>query len=48
MINGIILSLIISAIFGAVGGLAYWLAQPTLEDFDSKAEFIKSLTREDV
>ena len=47
MINGIILSLIISAIFGAVGGLAYWLAQPTLEEFDNKAEFYNSLTRED-
>tara|TARA_Y100000361_G_C10982570_1_gene249875 strand:- start:24 stop:245 length:222 start_codon:yes stop_codon:yes gene_type:complete len=39
--------LIIAGSFGVVSGLAYWLAEPTLEDFDKKAEFINSLTRED-
>lgn len=39
--------LIIAGTFGVVSGLAYWLAGPTLEEFDNKAEFYNSLTRED-
>ena len=39
--------LIIGITFGVVSGLAYWLAEPTLQDFDNKAEFYNSLTRED-
>ena len=39
--------IIIALVFGVVSGLAYWLAGPTLEDFDKKAEFYNSLTRED-
>ena len=39
--------LIIGITFGVVSGLAYWLAGPTLEEFDKKAEFYNSLTRED-
>ena len=31
--------IIIALVFGVVSGLAYWLAEPTLEDFDKKAEF---------
>ena len=39
--------LIIGITFGVVSGLAYWLAEPTLQEFDKKAEFYNSLTRED-
>lgn len=46
-IETLITILIIAGSFGVVSGLAYWLAEPTLEDFDKKAEFINSLTKED-
>ena len=47
MNDAIFISLIISLIFAGVSALAYWMALPTLEQFDNKAEFYKSLTKED-
>jgi hypothetical protein len=47
MNDAIFISLIISLMFAGVSALAYWMALPTLEQFDNKENFYKSLTKED-
>ena len=47
MNDAIFISLIISLMFTGISVLAYWMAQPTLEQFDNKENFYKSLTKED-
>ena len=47
MNDAIFISLIISLMFAGVSVLAYWMALPTLEQFDNKENFYKSLTKED-